>query len=86
MARVRLRMAFEQQPFAQAVGREDHPLDLQALDQPLQHGGRVGQGLDAPLGDALDPLQRASGLPDDEAGGIERVVRLISYWWTIPSG
>ena len=35
----------EQQAFAQAIGRQHHPLDAQPLDQALQHHGGVGQGL-----------------------------------------
>ena len=66
-ARQRLGHGLEQQALAQAVGREHHALDAQPLDQALQHHGGVGQGLQAALGDALDPLQRAARLAGDEA-------------------
>ena len=63
----------EQQALAQAIGRQDHPLDAQIVDQRLQHGGGVGQGVQAAAGDALDPLQRAARLAGDHLGGLQRL-------------
>ena len=49
----------EKHAFAQAKCRQDDALDAQRLDQPLEHGGGVGQGVQAPLGDAFNLVQRA---------------------------
>ena len=67
------RHGVQQHALTHAIGRDDNPLDAQPLDQPVQHQGRIGQGVDALLGQTLDPLQRRPGLLLDEPGQLQGV-------------